>query len=95
MKDTVELQEKISANESPTDDTGIETSLLVLRQCRTVNKELRPIIKGTLDLAYVDKYIKFSDSMDFVLTALEEVIKDFDAILTTRGKSYQPHDKDI
>ena len=85
MKDTLELPEEISTEESPNYDACTESSLFNIRLCMKMNEELRPVVKGALDHEYIDKYIRFSKNMEILLVAVEEAVKDFDAILNVRS----------
>ena len=88
MKDTLELPEQTDL-ELSTDNSDIKmkNSLHTVKQWKKENKELRKIIKGTLDQEYIDKYIKFSKHMQCVLNAVEEFIKDVDAISEARPRT--------
>ena len=79
MEYTVGLPGEISSEESPTKGYCMEVSLRAVKQCMAANKELRSIIKGALDPDYIDKYIEFSENMECILAAVEELINEFDA----------------
>ena len=78
MKHTGRFPGIISSNEVPI--TDMDNSLFRVRKCMETNRELRPIIEGSLDYDYIDKYSRFSDNMNRILSGLEEFLTKFKSV---------------